>query len=170
MHQSVKELRHARSKGKQKTQRKPNKSNQKPQTNTPHKQTKNHSQASSLCSWWNRWNRWDENHTEWVNNWSKRNCCEAIRQSSRASMAKHYRVAYYCGWWAGSGKRPGKPNHKAKTTTKTPPSNPTKKPQPNKRKQHRAFCFWLDDYKMRKWSQHASCAQWGTDCFRLTVH
>ena len=34
MHQSVKELRHARSKGKQQTPRKPNKSNQKPQTNT----------------------------------------------------------------------------------------------------------------------------------------
>ena len=49
-HQSVKELRHARSKGKQQTQRKPNKSNQKPQANTPQK-TKNHSQASSLCSW-----------------------------------------------------------------------------------------------------------------------
>ena len=37
-HQSVKELRHARSKGKQQTQRKPNKSNQKPQTNKPQKQ------------------------------------------------------------------------------------------------------------------------------------
>ena len=36
-HQSVKELRHARSKGKQQTQRKPNKSNQKPQTTTPQK-------------------------------------------------------------------------------------------------------------------------------------
>ena len=37
-HQSVKELRHARSKGRQQTQRKPNKSNQKPQTNKPQKQ------------------------------------------------------------------------------------------------------------------------------------